>query len=162
MKRVAKWSLWGLGIIVGVPALFVSVLLLSPHFMGGSADVEEIADRLEPSSSWVLQEEQIRPRQLGCWDGVSCPSVSRVWQSDAPLTPTEFLNFAEAIGNNIDTTETCGNTLQGCFTELRVEHDGQKFFIALGSNPTENVDLYSDPASYKGSYNLAVTVKLDD
>jgi len=133
--------------------------------MGGSADVEDIANRLKPSSSWVLQDEKITPRQLGCWGGVSCPSVSRVWQSDTPLSPTEFLNLAETVSGDtttIHTTDMCGNTLQGCSTELRIKLDGHKYWVKIRTRAPIANTADTDPTSYDGPYTLTIRVQLDD
>ena len=155
--------MWVLGLLLGVPALLLGVLVLSPHFMGGSADVEEIADRIELPATWVLENEQVTPRMLGCWDGNACPSVNRLWESETPLSAEEFLALVEAIGGdprNVESPDLCGTQVQGCSTDFRLDHWGEVFWVYLSTGAPNDVAWETDAADYDGKYTLGLIVQI--
>lgn len=161
-RRIFKWVLWLLGFLLAVPALLFAALVLSPHFMGGSADVEEVADRLQPTSSWTMDYELVTPRMLGCWDGNACPSVNRSWQSSIPLSADEFLGLVEALGGdlgNVARADLCGTQVRGCNTHFHVRHDGTEFWIYLRTSALDNTARDSDDDSYDGMFTLGLIVQ---
>lgn len=161
-KSKPRFLLWLGGLIVAVPVLLIALVVLSPYFMGGSADVEELADRAVPPSGWALDYEQVTPRMLACWDGNACPSVNRRWESKTPLTQNEFIGLIEDIGGEprkVETADLCGTEVQGCRTDFRVQHDGKEFWVQLRTGAPNDVASDTDDTSYEGMFTLGLIVQ---
>ena len=162
-KSRARVMWWLGGLIVAVPALLVALVMLSPHFMGGSADVEELADRASLSSEWALEYELVTPRMLGCWGGNACPSVNQRWERKTPLSEEEFLGLVEAVGGDprgIESANLCGTDVQGCSTDYRVQHEGKEFWVQLRTGAPNDVAWDTDDANYEGLFDLGLIVQL--
>lgn len=73
-------------IVLGVPVVFVLVVLFMFLYQGSTKDIVSVANQFQPGEGWKLESESVVPPKIVCLDGVACPSINRVWETNDSLT----------------------------------------------------------------------------
>lgn len=86
------------------------VALMSAYFLWSqviTSQIVNVADQFKAPSSWKLASEDIQVESLFCYNGGSCPEISRQWTLEKPITPDDFRQILQNSGWNFEVEGDC-------------------------------------------------------
>lgn len=94
-SKKKKWIIISTITLISLAAIFYYLFI---SVSGSSKPIEAVANEFEPGSQWTLIENEIIPPKFFCMDtynGNSCPQVSRRWQIDSQISPSDFKSILQ-------------------------------------------------------------------
>lgn len=102
MKKHAKKIIISLISVVVLIVVWVAWLAIPDD----TKQLEELANKFEPDSSWKEEGKYINPGRHICLEG-NCDSLYYAWSDEGNLTGDDLLNFINRAGFNFDVNGDC-------------------------------------------------------
>lgn len=93
--------------IIGVLVFLLIIFLFMVYWRGSTKDIEAVANRFQPPTSWKLKSKIIHPPAIVCLDGGTCPELSWSWTLQNTLSKEQFINLLEAATWNFPVESDC-------------------------------------------------------
>lgn len=125
-KKILKIGVIVAGVVVLIGAIGVGAFLYATRPLN-TDNIEAVANRFEPGTSWKRTSNNVQPPSRVCLSG-KCDTLSRKWTRKEPIEKSEYIELLDKTGWNYQLPDNCsvgrieGDGVPRC--DVEVELDG--------------------------------------